>query len=111
MTSVASWRGDFAASSLPQLMEMLARGDPDGAPIAGRPQALSIWVYSSGFNATLTADLRGAQGRPITATFGRLPGVFVPPRRLHAASAPALAFDSVASGSLVSQRFMNATSG
>ena len=72
MTSVASWRGDFAASSLPQLMEMLARGDPDGAPIPGRPQALSMWVYSSGFNATLAADLLGAQGRPITATFGTL---------------------------------------
>ena len=69
---VASWRDDFADRSLAQLMSAMTRGDPDGVAIPGRPQALSLWVYSSGIDATMSAALRGADGRPVHATFGRL---------------------------------------
>ncbi len=70
--AVASWRSDFARQSLPDLMSLLARGDPDGLLVPGRPQSLSVWVYSTGFNATLTAQLRGADGRAVDASFGSL---------------------------------------
>src|SRR5260370_2785838 len=53
-------------------MGELMSGDPDGAPIPGRPQALSLWVYSSGLDASREADLLGATGRPVHAPFGSL---------------------------------------
>jgi hypothetical protein len=69
---VADWRSDFAGSSLPQLMGILARGDPDGTPIRGTPKALTMWVYSSGVDATLEAGLTAASGQPLKASFGSL---------------------------------------
>src|SRR5215472_7950494 len=48
---------------------------------------------------------------PITATLGRLPGVFAPPRRLHCAAAPALAFDEVQTPFAVPIYSVSATSG
>jgi predicted lysophospholipase L1 biosynthesis ABC-type transport system permease subunit len=72
LASVAWWRSDLARQPLDQLMSTLVRSDPDGAAIPGRPQTLSMWVYSSGLDASLEADLRGATGRPIHASFGSL---------------------------------------
>jgi hypothetical protein len=72
LPGVAWWRSDLAGQSLDQLMQALVRGDPDGVLVPGRPQALSIWVYSSGLDASLDADLVGAGGRPIRADFGTL---------------------------------------
>ncbi len=72
LPNVAWWRSDLAGQPLDQLMGKLMSGDPDGAPIPGRPQALSLWVYSSGLDASLDADLLGANGRPVHAMFGSL---------------------------------------
>jgi len=69
---VAWWRDDLAGQPLPQLMGELLRGDPDGASIPGRPQALSLWVFSTGLDASLEADLEAADGSPIHASFGSL---------------------------------------
>ncbi len=69
------WRADLSSQSLDQLMSSLAGNDPDGAAIPGRPHTLSLWVYSSGFDATLDADLQAASGRPLHAGFGSLASV------------------------------------
>src|SRR4029077_7702983 len=54
------------------LMSKLVRGDPDGVPVPGRPDGLSLWVYSSGLDGSLAAGLLTAAGRKVYTTFGSL---------------------------------------
>jgi len=69
---VAYWRDDFASRPAGELMEALVRGDPDGRSVPGTPTSMSLWVYSSGLDASLEMDLLTAAGRPVHATFGDL---------------------------------------
>ena len=66
----AWWRSDFAARPAAELMRELVRGDPDGVPLPGRPTALSLWVYSSGLDASISAGLKDAAGRVVRTSFG-----------------------------------------
>lgn len=74
IAAVTPWRDDFATRPVGDLAEALGRGDPDGLAIPGRPVLLSIWAYSSGLDATVSAHLRGAGGRAIQVAFGTLAG-------------------------------------
>ncbi|HEY3085854.1 MAG TPA: hypothetical protein VGK28_10380, partial [Candidatus Dormibacteraeota bacterium] len=66
------WRSDFAARPVAGLMQDLVRDDPDGVPVPGQPAALSMWVYSSGLDASLSAELKDAAGGIVRATFGSM---------------------------------------
>jgi hypothetical protein len=70
--TVGWWRSDLSSSPESQLMSSLVRGDPDGFGLPGQPRSLTVWVYSSGLDASLEAQLRTSAGRPVTARFGNL---------------------------------------
>lgn len=70
---VAWTRDDLAAEPLDLLTERLVQDDPDGVRLEGRPNALKLWVMSSGLpDATLSADVTDADGRHCTCSFGDL---------------------------------------
>ena len=69
---VAYWRSDFAPKPAAELMSALVQQDPDGRTVAGTPASLSMWVYSSGLDASLDVDLVTAAGKPVQASFGSL---------------------------------------
>ena len=69
---VAWSRGDLAAEPIDLLTQKLVDADPDGTVLPGRPDRLSLWTYSSGFLATLTADVTDATGAHCTCSLGDL---------------------------------------
>jgi hypothetical protein len=69
----AAWRGgSIGPDRLGQLTKLLADNDPDGVIAPGRPQQLSLWVYSSGLDGRLTAGLTDGGGQPAAAILGDL---------------------------------------
>jgi hypothetical protein len=67
----AAWRGGALGSGrLDTLTKLLADRDPDGIVVPGKPQQLSLWVYSSGLDGRLSAGLTDGLGAPVTALLG-----------------------------------------
>jgi hypothetical protein len=69
---IAYSRGDFAAQPLATLTAAMAAADPGGAAVPGRPRALSLSVYSSGFDGRVDVEVTDASGRDIVVTMGTL---------------------------------------
>ncbi|HEY6114959.1 MAG TPA: hypothetical protein VI172_03285, partial [Candidatus Dormibacteraeota bacterium] len=69
---VGWWRSDLSSKPESELMSSLVRGDRDGLALPGQPKLLTVWVYSSGLDASLEALLVNPAGRPVKAAFGTL---------------------------------------
>jgi hypothetical protein len=69
---VGWWRSDLAPTPESKLMSSLVGGDPDGLAVPGQPKSLAVWVYSSGLDASLEAQLLTAAGMQVQAAFGTL---------------------------------------
>jgi hypothetical protein len=70
--NIAYSGGDFATPSLPTLTSALAASDPDGSVVPGAPRALSLTVYSSGFDARLDVEVTDSNGSDVVLPMGTL---------------------------------------
>jgi hypothetical protein len=69
----AAWsREDLNGEPMSRLVDRLARKDPDGLYLPGRASALSVWVYSTGLDAHLVAEVGDDAGRVCACDLGSL---------------------------------------
>jgi hypothetical protein len=69
----AAWRGGaLTPGRLDAQTRLLAQGDPDGIVLPGEPRQLSLWVYSTGFDGRVSAQVTDATGALLTARLGDL---------------------------------------
>jgi hypothetical protein len=69
----AAWQGGaIDTARLESQTQVVADRDPDGVLLPGSPQRLSLWVYSSGLDALLSARLTDGRGGSLAAGLGDL---------------------------------------
>jgi hypothetical protein len=70
----AWWRSDLDAVPLQRLLDPLRQQDPDGLAVPGRPNSLSLWVFSPDLAARVEADLIDSDGQHCRCVLGTLNG-------------------------------------
>ncbi len=69
---VAWSRLDLAEQPLPRVLQRLGLGEESGMILAGGPERIGVWVYSSGLSAELSAPLVDAAGQRCGCRLGSL---------------------------------------
>jgi hypothetical protein len=70
--NIAYSGSDFAAQPLAALTSQMAAADPGGSVVPGSPRALSLSVYSSGFDGHADVEITDSTGRDVRLTLGTL---------------------------------------
>src|SRR4029077_5035544 len=67
----AAWRGGaLAPGRLDAQTGLLGAGDLDGIALPAEPRELSLWVYSTGLDGRVSAQVTDASGAVLTARLG-----------------------------------------